>query len=136
MKADTETTESPATPSTTRNGSGSGRKPGTSKAGRKSVKARSSVTRASVKRGTKTMVDDAADYGKSAWGNLPKWAEGASQRMSRTVHDMHMPDTTPLQDYVRERPLILGAVGLGLGALIGAMIPRQMVRTSSTTRRR
>jgi hypothetical protein len=59
--------------------------------------------------------------GRSALNQAYSLAEQAGSAGSRAMRNM--PDTRSLQTMMDERPLLLGAVGLGIGVLIGAMLP-------------
>ena len=61
--------------------------------------------------------------GKAAIGTAYSWAGEAGQSLPRTARNLHLPAHGSMQDYVSDRPLILGAVGLGLGMALGAMLP-------------
>lgn len=44
-----------------------------------------------------------------------------------------MPDQRMVQKFVDERPYVLGAIGLGLGAMIGLMLPSPLGSMGSLT---
>ena len=70
--------------------------------------------------------DSAAKFiarGKSAFGNAYSWAEEAGSTLPRRVRQMGLPTPNTLQHFFVERPLVLGAVGLGIGMALGAMMP-------------
>ena len=70
--------------------------------------------------------DSAAKFiarGKSAFGNAYSWAEEAGSTLPRRVRQMGLPTPNTLQHFFVERPLVLGAVGLGIGMALGAMLP-------------
>jgi hypothetical protein len=50
------------------------------------------------------------------------WAEGAVPRLAR---NMHLPSPPSLDAITEANPVILGAVGLGIGVIIGALLPRE-----------
>lgn len=72
--------------------------------------------------------------GRSALNQAYGLAEQAGSASSRAVRKM--PDTRSLQTMMDERPLLLGAVGLGIGVLIGAMLPSMHGGSSSGQRGR
>jgi hypothetical protein len=60
--------------------------------------------------------------GRKAAGNAYEWAaEGASRALP--LASRSLPDQRTVQRLVDERPYMLGALGLGLGAMIGLMLP-------------
>ena len=40
------------------------------------------------------------------------------------MHDVRMPARRDLESFAEQNPLVLGAVGLGLGVVIGTLLPR------------
>ncbi len=73
---------------------------------------------------------------KEAIGGAYDWAaEGAGRALPRAAR--RLPDRRTLQSLLEERPFVLGAIGLGLGAMIGMMLPgRVMSGYSSSARKR
>jgi hypothetical protein len=70
--------------------------------------------------------DTAAKFiarGKSAFGDAYAWAEEAGSALPRRARGLGLPDQTAMQHYFADRPLVLGAVGLGIGMALGAMMP-------------
>lgn len=64
--------------------------------------------------------------GKSAFGDAYTWAGEAGSDLPRRVRGMNLPNHNSVQTYLVERPLVLGAIGLGLGMALGAMIPSRI----------
>jgi len=61
-----------------------------------------------------------------------EWAsEGASRALPLAAR--RMPDQRMVQKLVDERPYMLGAIGLGIGAMIGLMLPSPLSSTSGNT---
>jgi hypothetical protein len=59
---------------------------------------------------------------RRAAGNAYEWAaEGASRAIP--LASRNMPDQRTVQRLVDQRPYMLGALGLGIGAMIGMMLP-------------
>jgi hypothetical protein len=64
--------------------------------------------------------------GKQALGDAYGWAsEGAGRAFPRASD--FVPDRRALRNMLEERPLVLGAIGLGLGAMIGMMLPSRFM---------
>lgn len=64
--------------------------------------------------------------GKQALGDAYGWAsEGAGRAFPRASD--FVPDRRALRNLLEERPLVLGAIGLGLGAMIGMMLPSRFM---------
>jgi len=73
---------------------------------------------------------------KRAIGGAYKWAaDSAGHALPRAAS--HLPDQRALQSVFDDRPILLGVIGLGVGAMIGMMLPRHhMSGYSSPARRR
>jgi hypothetical protein len=72
--------------------------------------------------------------GKQAIGGAYEWAaEGAGRAMP--IAARRLPDRQTLQSLLEERPFVLGAIGLGLGAVIGMMLPGRVMRGYSSPAR-
>ena len=60
---------------------------------------------------------------KAAFGDAYAWAGEAGSVLPRKARHSAMPDNRAIQDFVGGNPLVLGAVGLGIGVALGAMLP-------------
>jgi hypothetical protein len=56
--------------------------------------------------------------GKTAFGDAYAWAGEASNALPRTRRDLG-----DLKAMIDDKPLIIGAVGLGIGVALGSMLP-------------
>lgn len=73
--------------------------------------------------------------GRKAAGSAYDWAaEGASRAIP--LASRSMPDQRTVQRLVDERPYMLGALGLGIGAMIGLMLPSPLHAVSRPSPRR
>lgn len=109
------------------------------------AKARSSRTRSSRSGSRKSgsassgIASRLMSRSRRAAGNAYEWAaEGASRAIP--LASRSMPDQRTVQRLVDERPYMLGALGLGIGAMIGLMLPsplhmRSFSRSSGRSRR-
>src|SRR5436190_6484661 len=61
--------------------------------------------------------------GKTAFGNAYAWAGEASHSLPRSTRDLGLLDQRSLKAMIDDRPLIIGAVGLGIGVALGSMLP-------------
>ena len=61
--------------------------------------------------------------GKAAFGDAYAWAGEASSALPKATRDLSLPDQRSLKTMIDERPLIIGAVGLGIGVALGSMLP-------------
>ena len=96
----------------------------TIKAGKK-VKSKRSNSKSHQKTAS---VQKSADKGFFAGGNdalehLPQWANRAANALPRNVRQLEFLNIAPLKGFFREKPLMLGVVGLGLGAILGTLLP-------------
>jgi len=79
------------------------------------------------------MGSDIMENGKATLANIPRWTRSVTRRLPRV--DMDMTDATSLRNFVADKPLVVGAVGLGLGALVGALLPRRFGSRNTVSRR-
>ena len=64
--------------------------------------------------------------GRKAAGGAYEWAaDGAGRALPLAAR--HMPDQRTVQRLADERPYVLGAIGLGIGAIIGLMLPARLM---------
>lgn len=71
---------------------------------------------------------------RRAAGNAYEWAaEGASRAIP--LASRSMPDQRTVQRFVDQRPYMLGALGLGIGAMIGLMLPSPLSSMGSSSSR-
>ena len=61
--------------------------------------------------------------GKSAFNDAYAWAGEASSALPRTGRDLGLPSQKSLKAMIDDKPLIIGAVGLGVGVALGSMLP-------------
>jgi hypothetical protein len=61
--------------------------------------------------------------GKAAFGDAYAWAGDATSALPRSARDLSLPDQRSLKAMIDDRPLIIGAVGLGIGVALGSMLP-------------
>jgi hypothetical protein len=54
------------------------------------------------------------------------WAEDARRAVPRLARNMHLPSPPSIETFTEANPVILGAVGLGIGVIIGALLPRDV----------
>ncbi len=62
-------------------------------------------------------------HGKSTFGEAYSWAGKTGKSLPDGVRNLGLPDQKSVQTFMSDRPLILGAVGLGIGVVLGAMLP-------------
>ncbi len=64
--------------------------------------------------------------GKQAIGGAYEWAaDGAGRALPRAAR--RLPDQRTLKSVFEDRPILLGVIGLGVGAMIGMMLPGHLM---------
>jgi hypothetical protein len=61
--------------------------------------------------------------GKTAFNDAYAWAGEKSSALPRTRSDLGLPDRKSLKAMIDDKPLIIGAVGLGIGVALGSILP-------------
>ena len=61
--------------------------------------------------------------GKSAFGDAYAWAGEVGSALPKSARYMSLPNSSSLKSVIEDKPLILGAAGLGIGVIIGSMLP-------------
>lgn len=61
--------------------------------------------------------------GKAALGDASTWAGETAGNLPKAARNIRLPDQRAMNSFMGEKPLIIGAVGLGLGVVLGAMLP-------------
>jgi hypothetical protein len=93
---------------------------------RKRVAKRSTL--AALNGNTRQMLEDGAGRAyrgaSSAYSQGRRMAKRAYAAAGNAMHDMKMPGRSDITNFAEQNPLILGAVGLGLGVVIGTLLPR------------
>ena len=52
-----------------------------------------------------------------------RWADDMGRAVPKMARGLHLPSTASLNRFAEANPIVLGAVGLGIGVAIGAMLP-------------
>ena len=70
------------------------------------------------------------DYRNVISAKIPEWSKNATRQIPDVVNGAN---ASRLKDYVVDSPLLLGVIGLGVGAIAGALLPNlnPMSRRSS-----
>ena len=61
---------------------------------------------------------------KSALHAATNWAEATAKQIPNAARNLNFPDQKTAMDFAEQRPLIVGAVGFGLGLVLGAFLPK------------
>ncbi len=138
MTPNTSTATNGQAPLSDRSKATRGRKPVKRKANAASrPAARSAAKRKAKSRPAAAGYSDTASRlmsrGKQAIGGAYVWAaDGAGRALPRAAR--HLPDQKTLQGVLEDRPFLLGVIGLGVGAMIGMMLPGHLGYSSPAPR--
>lgn len=64
------------------------------------------------------------DRGKTVIHSASDWAGDKAKHLPAAARKLNLPDQKAAMDFAEQRPLVVGAVGLGLGLVVGALLPR------------
>lgn len=98
-------------------------------------KRKASKTRRKARRTAQLLQDNAGSAlrrGRETISRAYGWAQHAAE--GAHLGNIQMPRTRDIKHFAEANPLLLGAVGLGLGVAIGTLFPRGM-RSMTATRR-
>ena len=76
------------------------------------------------------------DRSKAAINTASAWAGEKVQSLPKSARNINLPDQKALHSLMTDKPLVVGAVGLGLGVVIGALMPSLTSSKPKTTRRK
>lgn len=82
--------------------------------------------------------DSAAHFiatSQRALGQMYGWADKKGRQIPGAIKGVRIPDAKSLQSFAEDNSLVLGAVGLGLGVLIGALLPSAGIAHTSNRHR-
>jgi ElaB/YqjD/DUF883 family membrane-anchored ribosome-binding protein len=97
---------------------------------RGSTRSQSSSQDRSMARATESGTEALSRRGKRLVEDARSWADEARSSVPRFARNMHLPSPPSLETFTEANPVILGAVGLGIGVLIGALLPRDVFHSS------
>jgi hypothetical protein len=97
--------------------------------------AKKSSSFAALNGNARAMIEGGANRAYRQGRRMAKRAYAAA---GDAVHTMRMPARRDIESFAEQNPLVLGAVGLGLGVVIGTLLPRygDMMPVSSQAPRR
>ena len=96
---------------------------------RKPAKASRKTGKAAAARFLQDNAGSALRRGRETIGRAYDWAHEATE--GTRLGNLRMPRRSDIGHLTEANPLLLGAVGLGLGVAIGSLFPRGMRRTTS-----
>jgi hypothetical protein len=99
------------------------------KRGSETGQSRSGRTSGSTMSGEDTGMSALNRRAKRMMNDAEEWAEETTGALPRLAKNLHLPSPS-LPSISDANPLVLGAVGLGLGVIIGALLPRDMIDSS------
>lgn len=79
--------------------------------------------------------------GREMLGNAYTWIADAGHGLPQSFHNIGMPSSRKMMRLIEERPLMIGAIGLGIGLVLGAVLPaaamaRPMLQSGRAASRR
>jgi hypothetical protein len=123
MKAQTSSTDAVKSKATT--GAKVMARKAKSKLGRRSSSLKkASKDQAGSFAGYSQQAQDFFDRSKTAFHAASGWAGDKAKRLPGAARKLNLPDQKAAMDFAEQRPLVVGAVGLGLGLVVGALLPR------------
>ena len=72
--------------------------------------------------------------GRAAFSDASTWTTKAAATLPKTFRNIGLPDQGAVSSFMSEKPLSIGAVGLGLGVMIGAMLPSMITSKAKPAR--
>ena len=72
------------------------------------------------------------DYRNVISAKIPEWSKNATRQIPDVVNGAN---ASRLKDYVVDSPLLLGVIGLGVGAIAGALLPNLNPMSRRSTKR-
>lgn len=100
---------------------------------RKATKASRKAGKTSAARFLQDNAGNALRHGQETLGRAYGWAHDAAE--SARLRNLRLPNRSDIAHLSEANPLLLGAVGLGLGVAIGTLFPRGMHRSSPAPQR-
>ena len=76
------------------------------------------------------------DRSKTAIHAASDWAGATAKHLPKAARNLHLPDQKAAMDFAEQQPLVVGAVGLGIGLVVGALLPRMHTAPASRTPKR
>jgi hypothetical protein len=73
--------------------------------------------------------------GKAAFLDASTWASDKASSLPKAARNLNLPDQKAMQSLMHEKPLFVGAVGLGVGVVIGALLPSMGGKTKPARRK-
>lgn len=64
------------------------------------------------------------DRGKTAFQAATDWAGTTVKHLPYAARNLNMPSQKTAMNFAEQRPLVVGAVGLGIGLVVGALLPK------------
>ncbi len=110
------------------------------------VKSKTKAKRSAAKTASRDLEGAWAGYSKHAQDFLDRskialhaasdWAGSTARHLPEAARKLNLPDQKAAMDFAESRPLVVGAVGLGLGLVVGALLPRMTHSTAAPKKRR
>ena len=76
------------------------------------------------------------DRGKTAIHAASNWAGATAKHLPKAAGNLNLPDQKAAMDFAEQRPLVVGAVALGIGLVMGALLPKLYTTPATRTPKR
>ena len=76
------------------------------------------------------------DRSKTAIHAASDWAGARAKHLPKAARNLNLPNQKAAMDFAEQRPLVVGAVGLGIGLVVGALLPRMHTAPATRTPKR
>ena len=110
------------------------------------AKSKARRTNSSLKKTTKNLLGSLAGYSqqaqeffdrsKTAIHTASNWAGATAKHLPEAARKLNLPDQKAAMDFAEQRPLVVAAVGLGIGLVVGALLPRMHAAPATRTPKR
>jgi hypothetical protein len=103
---------------------------------RKAKSRKGKKRRRSSVRNLQTSADQVLGQGKRVMNRAYDWAEDARRAVPRLAKDLRLPRSSDFDVLSEANPLLIGAVGLGIGIVLGTLMPHRFSSSSGSVSRR
>lgn len=101
----------------------------------KALKNRASSDLSGSMSGYSQQAQDLIDRTSTALLGASQWATDTAKKLPAAAKRLNLPDQRAALDFAEQRPLVVGAIGLGLGLFVGAMLPKMSSQPARRTRK-
>jgi predicted lysophospholipase L1 biosynthesis ABC-type transport system permease subunit len=100
--------------------------PGRKRKARKSAGPKVAARRRAASRNLQGSADRVLRQGKRAIDKAYSWAGDARSAVPRLARDLRLPRRSDFDVLTEANPMVMGAIGLGLGVVLGSLMPQKL----------